>query len=37
MKESKIKIMYMYKMNQMNKTDLYCTKCLNVTDDSTNV
>ena len=27
----------MYKIKQMNKADLYCTKCLKVADDSTNV
>lgn len=27
----------MYKIKQMNKADLYCTKYLKVADDSTNV
>ena len=27
----------MYKTKQMKKTDLYCTKCLKVADDSINV
>ena len=27
----------MDEMNKMNKTDCYCIKCLNVTDNSTNI
>ena len=30
-------IFFFYKMNKINKSDIYCIKCLTVIDNSTNI